>query len=631
MGDSAVGRISDVNFEQECSGSTLGRFGEDPKKEVPFELSIYPDFLDHQVFEQIRSDVINTRVRLKPKHTDLYKFKQSKDLRTEIITKKLTPLLSSFIDVMLDKVRRKLEKKFDLKLSTKHFDITISRYDKSNYLLCHNDDMKYPKKNRRAIAFIYYLNSRPWTRDDGGALVLYDCDEAGEPVSINNYVGPKPNTLLVFRTSSRSWHSVEEVLCEDDVRLSLNGWFHIDDAPENPDDYKMATEPSLYKFVRPVALEDRTERFFKECVSSEYLMEKTCFLIRRKFKRKSEINLTNFLIREKFDEIGRALKEAVRDPKNLEQVGPYNKRNYKVLKVDKLPQICQDLYVAFRSELFFLFLSRLTGLDLQPPSFHLAGGPNDGAKNSSTDEDDDEDDEDDEDDDDSDEDEDDVDNLEDGESSGDDTKVDAAEIAKQKEVSETGNDQNILDKVPPKNAKTEEKHQSPSADVAVPSSSNQTPPRKRKKVSDPIARMEFRHLEAGSYTLIHDYSYELSEKSALDVILHFNHDFVVNYDDGGFITYLDGADDGNLHDMDCELLTIEPKSNCLSLAYRCDEETFRFLKYMTRSHKSSYQDLYCVYYERPDDLPRASDANEQSTGGTSDGKNDSREAIDQSN
>jgi hypothetical protein len=128
-------------------------------------------------------------------------------------------------------------------------------------------------------------------------------------------------------------------------------------------------------------------------------------------------------------------------------------------------------------------------------------------------------------------------------------------------------------------------------------------PAKRKLDCDPLTRLEFRHLEAGAYTLIHDYGYERGERSALDVILHFNHDFEVKLESGGYLSYIDCSTDSDPSEAECELLTVEPKSNSLSLVYRSDESTCRFMKYITRQHESNFQDLYCVYYERSDDLP----------------------------
>lgn len=587
------------HLAEEWAKSNLGHYGKDATKETPFKLAIFPNLLEETVVTQLRDD-INSSVKLKPKDNDLYKFQQSKDLKSEIPSKKLTPLIHEFIDLMQGQIRQHLEKVFDLKLSSTAFDITASRYDVGNYLLCHNDDVRASSPTgSRALAFIFYLNSRDWKEEDGGALILYDSDSTGEPIKINNSISPKPDTLVVFRTTSRSWHSVQEVYCKDDFRLSINGWFYVDQI-NNPGDVVSEIEPCPYSLIKPIVLNDRLEKFFKECINQKYLMEKTCYSIRKRFKKTSEINLINFLVKDKYNEISQALKKAAAIEENLVHVGPYNKRNYKVFKVESLPQICQDLYEAFQSELFFMLLARMTGLDLQPPSLKLdkPGGGDDNDEDSDESDDDEE----------SSSEEDDEDEEESDES---DEQVSAPEIFCPNSTNESEKDgPSKSSELGTKNSGIEKNGSSKSSGVGAnnsqePSGSIFDPPKKRKKTSNPMARLELRHLDTGTYTMIHDFAFELGEKSALDVILHFNHDFSVEFDDGGYISYIDGAED-DMHDMNCELLTVEPKSNSLSLVYRCDEESYRFLKHINKSHKSDYQDLYCVYYERPDDLPSMS-------------------------
>ena len=48
--------------------------------------------------------------------------------------------------------------------------------------------------------------------------------------------------------------------------------------------------------------------------------------------------------------------------------------------------------------------------------------------------------------------------------------------------------------------------------------------------------------------------------------------------------------------------TFPAKRDCLSIVYRGDNETCRFLKYINKAHRSNYQDLSCVFYEKQDDL-----------------------------
>lgn len=575
-----------VQVENVQLDTNFANIAQDPDKPKPFDFCAVHDLLTKESMNELRDD-IREHVKLSPKDNDLYKFKQSKDLKSQIPAKKLTPIITSFIDVLLKKIKPCLEKEFGLSLSDQNFDVTASRYDRGNYLLCHNDDMKDPTKQQaRALAFVYYLTSKHWTADDGGALILYDSDSSGEPVKINNYISPKSNTLVVFRTSSISWHSVQEVFCDDDCRLSINGWFHLAQPHRDAQGPVKTIEPCPYQFLKPIPLDHRLETFFADCVDSQYHTEKTCYLVRRKFKRNSEINLPQFLVGEKFSQIEAALRDAARSDGNLEQVGPYNKRNYKRIKVDSLPQICKDLFDTFRSELFFMLLSRLTGLDLQLP--HLVNEK----QIESTD---DEEEDDSEDDDQEDSGEDVVD--EDGDQLQDSQEIDGVDNEPKSCISIPPAEQSVIE------GERDRSQEAEKSGDKVEDSTTGKKSLKRKHQSDPLARLEFRHLDAGSYTLVHDHNFELGERSALDVILHFNHNFEVNFEHGGYLSYLDVSEDNDSTGTDTELLTVEPKSNSLSLIYRSDQGTCRFTKYLTRQHKSSYQDLYCVYYERPGDLP----------------------------
>jgi len=59
-------------------------------------------------------------------------------------------------------------------LSTK-IDVTSSRYDYTDYLLCHDDDIHDDQmENGRRIAFIYYLVPSEWNDSDGGLLDLFN-------------------------------------------------------------------------------------------------------------------------------------------------------------------------------------------------------------------------------------------------------------------------------------------------------------------------------------------------------------------------------------------------------------------------------------------------------------------------
>ncbi|XP_063846315.1 prolyl 3-hydroxylase OGFOD1-like [Scylla paramamosain] len=95
------------------------------------------------------------------------------------------------------------------------------------------------------------------------------------------------------------------------------------------------------------------------------------------------------------------------------------------------------------------------------------------------------------------------------------------------------------------------------------------------------------------YTLLRDDC--VDQHSALDAYLFANVSKKWKQEMGGHITYI-------AKDEDEELLTVVPRSNCLSLVY-CDAQTLRFTKYINASclelgtKDSHYHSMSCVYYE----------------------------------
>jgi prolyl 3-hydroxylase /prolyl 3,4-dihydroxylase len=64
-----------------------------------------------------------------------------------------------------------------IELDSKKIDVTSSKYDYTDHLLCHDDDIHDDKhKNGRRIAFIYYLVPNDWEKSDGGCLDLFNID-----------------------------------------------------------------------------------------------------------------------------------------------------------------------------------------------------------------------------------------------------------------------------------------------------------------------------------------------------------------------------------------------------------------------------------------------------------------------
>ena len=115
---------------------------------------------------------MKTKLKFLEKNNDLYKFNQTADLNNC-----KSKCIRRFRDeVIYGSVVKLLEKMTNIELSTK-VDFTSSRYDFSDYLLCHDDDIHDDsnKKGRR-IAFVYYLVPEDWSNEDGGNLDLFKVD-----------------------------------------------------------------------------------------------------------------------------------------------------------------------------------------------------------------------------------------------------------------------------------------------------------------------------------------------------------------------------------------------------------------------------------------------------------------------
>jgi hypothetical protein len=132
-------------------------------------------------------------------------------------------------------------------------DCAANCHAKGCHLLCHDDVI-----GTRAISYILYLTDEDpkWVDEYGGRLELYDAvpDDGGGaagcvddnerrrwvPSAIpSKTILPEFNTLAYFAVKPGvSFHSVQEVFVSDRPRLSIQGWYH---ARDMPDDVENAT------------------------------------------------------------------------------------------------------------------------------------------------------------------------------------------------------------------------------------------------------------------------------------------------------------------------------------------------------------------------------------------------------
>uniref|UniRef100_A0A3Q2CGW9 2-oxoglutarate and iron-dependent oxygenase domain containing 1 n=1 Tax=Cyprinodon variegatus TaxID=28743 RepID=A0A3Q2CGW9_CYPVA len=182
----------------------------------PFPHCIIKNFLRSQTFvESLQRELLE--LNFNEKSNDLYKFKQSDDLKK----RKEPHIAAVFRSWLGDVLGVELEPTVDI--SCAKYEYTV--------LLCHDDELE-----GRRVAFILYLVP-PWQSSDGGTLDLYSTDR------IVKSLVPSWNTLVLFEVSPVSFHQVSEVLSRDKCRLSLSGWFH-GPSLERPPRFK---EPSIVK------------------------------------------------------------------------------------------------------------------------------------------------------------------------------------------------------------------------------------------------------------------------------------------------------------------------------------------------------------------------------------------------
>ncbi|XP_029986912.1 prolyl 3-hydroxylase OGFOD1 [Sphaeramia orbicularis] len=306
----------------------------------PFPHCVIKNFIDDESFvENLQRELLG--LNFHEKSNDLYKFKQSDDLK-----KRKEPHITGLRAALFGRFRLWLEEVLGVELEPT-VDISCAKYEYTDVLLCHDDELE-----GRRVAFILYLVP-PWQNSDGGTLDLYTTDSNFQPQDIVKSLVPSWNTLVLFEVSPVSFHQVSEVLSQDKCRLSLSGWFH-GPSLERPPRY---VEPPVPRSPHL----PRDETLLMEWVNPVYLDISYQEQIQEEFEDSSEIQLKDFLKEEKFMEVNEALQLA-----QIQWIrrGPPNKRCCEVAALDTLPQCVSACWELLHSEAFFLLLSNFTGLRL---------------------------------------------------------------------------------------------------------------------------------------------------------------------------------------------------------------------------------------------------------------------------
>lgn len=88
-------------------------------------------------------------------------------------------------------------------------------------------------------------------------MALFNADpNTNRPTTIAKNLQPTYNSLMFFPVATNTWHSVREVFSPNHQRLSLNGWFHADEAkaadPPKPEPPIKRIKPTLETTVSRV-------------------------------------------------------------------------------------------------------------------------------------------------------------------------------------------------------------------------------------------------------------------------------------------------------------------------------------------------------------------------------------------
>uniref|UniRef100_A0A6Q2XNH5 Prolyl 3-hydroxylase OGFOD1 n=1 Tax=Esox lucius TaxID=8010 RepID=A0A6Q2XNH5_ESOLU len=306
----------------------------------PFPHCIIRNFIQSDSFtENLKRELLE--LNFHEKSNDLYKFKQSDDLKKRKethITGLRAAIFGQFRTWMGEVLGVDLEPTVD---------ISCAKYQYTDVLLCHDDELE-----GRRVAFILYLVPS-WEISDGGTLDLFSTDGNFQPDNVVKSLVPSWNTLVLFEVSPTSFHQVAEVLSEDKCRLSLSGWFHGPSLERPP----RHIEPPL---LRSPHL-PRDETLLLEWLNPLYLDAEYQAQVQEEFEDSSEIQLKNFLKEEKFKELNEALRLA---ENKWTKCGPPNKRCYETALLESSPECVSACWELLRSEAFFLLLSNFTGLRL---------------------------------------------------------------------------------------------------------------------------------------------------------------------------------------------------------------------------------------------------------------------------
>ena len=177
----------------------------------PYPHLVLPTFFIEKKLKEVLSALREENFVLKD--ADRFTFLQTPDLvsSSNLCIEELRSFLSSsdFVSYLSFLTR--------LKLRSNVIDMSGTIYQKTHYLLPHDDQLE-----RRKLAYFLYLSDL--AQNEGGSLGLYET-KSKKPTIITKKIIPQFNMFAFFEVSSKSFHEVDEVIVEKE-RIALTGWFH---------------------------------------------------------------------------------------------------------------------------------------------------------------------------------------------------------------------------------------------------------------------------------------------------------------------------------------------------------------------------------------------------------------------
>lgn len=308
----------------------------------PFRICKISNFLRNKEFlEKVKDELLE--MEFKRKVVDLYQFEQTADLNT-VESEYLTKLR----DVFREDVALWMELNTDITLNGK-ISMSCSIYFDTDYLLCHDDNL-----DDRRIAFILYVMDE-WSVEDGGTLDLFDTDEAGCPRNVVKSIVPEYNSFVFFEVVDNSYHQVAEIMSNEKMRWSINGWFH---GPKRSS-HKPTRPIQIKSFIEP----DSAKIELGSWISKNYLTDDISKQIQEEVEANSYIFLQSFLKNDIYEAISADLMS---QDIHWQMIGPADERHYEIADEQTLPRLLKEFYNMFKSISFFQQLKVYTDLDLTP-------------------------------------------------------------------------------------------------------------------------------------------------------------------------------------------------------------------------------------------------------------------------